>query len=140
MAVPAETQLCYLIKWYRPGLDKQQLDSIATDVDRSSGVLARLKSLALTCGAFLTVAVPTDDVVFGVFAAGSADIVALACQRAGMPRFTAYRRARRSQSRGASIGETPDSASGSRLLASTSTERSAGTAPARAGQDQKGPQ
>lgn len=82
MAVPAEPLLCYLVEWYRTGLDRQQLDSIATHVDRSS---ASLRAEGSPVWRVLTVAVPTDDVVFGVFAAGSADIVALACQRAGMP-------------------------------------------------------
>ncbi len=82
MAVPAEPLLCYLVEWYRAGLDEHQLDSIAIEVDRSS---ASLRAEGSPVRRVLTVAVPSDDVVFGVFAACSADIVALACQRAGMP-------------------------------------------------------
>lgn len=33
----------------------------------------------------MTLAVPTDEVVFGVFDAESAELVALTCQRAGHP-------------------------------------------------------
>ena len=48
-------------------------------------------------------AVPTDEVVFGVFAAGTADVVAQTCRQAGVPaqRLTAAidaRIARRSPS------------------------------------------
>jgi hypothetical protein len=33
----------------------------------------------------MTLAVPTDEVVFGLFTAGSAQIVSQACLRAGVP-------------------------------------------------------
>jgi hypothetical protein len=33
----------------------------------------------------MTLAVPSDEVLFGIFAAGSAHMVTQACQRAGMP-------------------------------------------------------
>jgi len=82
MGNSAEPLQCYLVEWYRPGLDKEQLDSIAAEVDKSS---ATVRAEGSPVRRVLTLAIPTDDVVFGVFAAGSADIVALVCRRAGMP-------------------------------------------------------
>jgi len=82
MTIAAEPLPCYLVEWYRPGLDRQQLDNIVADVDRSS-VLITAEGTPIRC--VYTLAVPTDEVVFGVFAACSPEVVALVCQRAGMP-------------------------------------------------------
>jgi hypothetical protein len=82
MGIPAESLPYYLVEWYRAGLDKEQLDSIAAEVDQSS---ASVRAEGSPVRRVLTLAIPTDDVVFGVFAASSADIVDLVCRRAGMP-------------------------------------------------------
>jgi len=82
MGIATEPLPCYLVEWYRPGLDKEQLDSIAAEVDRSS---VSVRAEGSPVRRVLTLAVLTDDVVFGIFAAGSADVVALVCRRAGMP-------------------------------------------------------
>jgi hypothetical protein len=82
MGIPAESLPCYLVEWYRPDLNKEQLDSIAKEVDRSS---ESVRAEGSRVRHVLTLAIPTDDVVFGVFAASSANIVALVCRRAGMP-------------------------------------------------------
>jgi hypothetical protein len=58
----------------------------------------------------MTLSVPTDEVIFCVFAAASAQIVAAACQRGGIPakRLTAAVDARTEQ---ACDREAPDSSS-----------------------------
>jgi len=82
MSVDAQPLLCYLVEWYRAGLDAEQLNGIAAAVDRS---LASVRAEGSLVQRVWTLAVPTDDMVFGVFMASSADIVELVCRRAGMP-------------------------------------------------------
>ncbi|MGC2653362.1 MAG: hypothetical protein WA317_07135 [Mycobacterium sp.] len=107
MGIAAESLPCYLVEWYRPGLHTEQLDSIAAHVDQSS---ALVRAEGLPVRRVLTLVIPTDDVVFGIFAASAADIVALVCQRAGMPasRLTA---ALADRNRVAKHREIPDSVS-----------------------------
>jgi hypothetical protein len=54
----------------------------SAEVDRSS---VSVRAEGSPVRRVLTLAVLTDDVVFGIFAASSADVVALVCRRAGMP-------------------------------------------------------
>jgi hypothetical protein len=82
VGIPAEPLSCYLVEWYRPGLDEDQLAGIAAKVDESSASVCAEGSPVRRVW---TLGVPTDEVVFGVFAASSPDIVALVCRRAGMP-------------------------------------------------------
>ena len=73
---------CFLAEWYRPGLDDEQLDGAAARLNEcavsmsSAGIPVQLLSI---------VAVPEDDFVFGLFAAGSAEAVEQTCLRAGVP-------------------------------------------------------
>ncbi|MCW2655315.1 MAG: hypothetical protein QOE41_2118 [Mycobacterium sp.] len=79
----APTRLpCYIIEWYRPELTDDALDV----------ALARLDTTVLTLSAqgvpihiLMTLAVPTDEVIYCVFAADSSASVIRACQAAGIP-------------------------------------------------------
>ena len=82
MGIAAQPLTCYVVEWYRPGLDEDQLSGIVAEVERSSR-LVRVEGSSVQC--VLTLAVPTDEVVFGIFVADSPDVVALLCRRAGMP-------------------------------------------------------
>jgi hypothetical protein len=73
---------CYVIEWYAPELTDDALDV----------ALARLDETVSTPSAqgshihvLMTLAVPTDEVIYWVFAADSSASVIRACQSAGIP-------------------------------------------------------
>ena len=73
---------CYVVEWYSPRLADESLDQAAVKLDECAAVMrAEGQSVEL----LMTLAVPTDEVVFGVFGAESAEVVAQTCQRAGHP-------------------------------------------------------
>jgi hypothetical protein len=73
---------CYLVEWYRPELASGQLDQTVTNLEECA---ASMRDEGVDVELLMTLALPTEEVVFGVFAAGSAQIVCEACQRAGIP-------------------------------------------------------
>jgi hypothetical protein len=72
----------YLAEWYLPELTEQSVDDIVVKLDlavtlvRDEGTPVRLLA---------TLAVPTDEVLYGVFDAHSPEIVTATCERAGLP-------------------------------------------------------
>lgn len=82
MSIEAPRGQCYLVEWYRPELTAAQLEITAARLEECAAAM---------CGAdppvrlLMALAVPADEVVFGVFAAGSAQAVSEACHRAGVP-------------------------------------------------------
>ena len=72
----------YLAEWYRSHLTSGELEDAAASLQ--SGVAA-------VCGTgedvklLMALAIPTDEVLFGLFAAPSAQAVREACRRAGLP-------------------------------------------------------
>jgi hypothetical protein len=72
----------YLAEWYLPELTEQSVDDIVAKLDLAAttasdeGTPVRL---------LVTLAVPTDEVLYGVFHAYSPEIVTTTCQRAGFP-------------------------------------------------------
>jgi hypothetical protein len=72
----------YLAEWYLPELTEQSVDDVVGKLDIAAisvsdeGTPVRL---------VVTLAVPTDEVLYGVFGAQSPDIVTTTCQRAGIP-------------------------------------------------------
>jgi hypothetical protein len=82
MSIPEPGLACYLVEWYRPDLTGEQLDHIAATLAEGATSLSAEGSPVQL---IMTLAVPTDDVVFGVVAARSADDVTQACRRAGIP-------------------------------------------------------
>jgi hypothetical protein len=79
-AVPDPAQ--YLAEWYLPELTEQSVDEIVARLDVAATTLSdEGKPVRL----LVTLAVPTDEVLYGVFGAHSPDVVTSACQRAGIP-------------------------------------------------------
>jgi hypothetical protein len=82
MSVPASGLRWYLAEWYRGELTAEGLArAVAILDDCVASVCAAGSPVAL----LMTLAVPDDEVVFGVFAAGSEQVVARLCGQAGIP-------------------------------------------------------
>jgi hypothetical protein len=82
MSGPVSWLPCYLVEWYGPQLSEDRLDRIAASLEASAASMCVEGSPVQLV---MTLAVPSDEVLFGIFAAGSAHMVTQACQRAGMP-------------------------------------------------------
>jgi hypothetical protein len=70
----------YLVEWYRPNLTRQVVDGLVGELDTATASMCADGSPVWL---LLTLAVPTDEVLYGVFAAESEDLVRAACERAG---------------------------------------------------------
>jgi hypothetical protein len=82
MSALAPQLSCYLVEWYRNELSQETIDRTVTQL--SHGV--ELMSADGTAPKVLmTVSIPSDDVIFCVFAATSSELVAEACDHAGLP-------------------------------------------------------
>ena len=82
MTMHAPTQPCYLVEWYRPELTAGQLDlTLAKLEDCAAAMREEGSSVRL----LMTLAVPTDEVLYGVFVAPSAKTISETCRRAGIP-------------------------------------------------------
>jgi hypothetical protein len=72
----------YLVEWYLPELTEESVDDVVAKLDAAAktvtdeGTPVRL---------IVSLAVPTDEVLYGVFGAASPDIVTTTCLRAGVP-------------------------------------------------------
>jgi hypothetical protein len=73
---------CYLAEWYRSEVTERPLDDT---VAKLNAVAATMRVEGSLVKLLVTLAVPTDEVIYGVFAARSPDIVVQACRRAGIP-------------------------------------------------------
>jgi hypothetical protein len=93
MGAPDPLQRCFLAEWYRPAVVNRDIDEVAAAL---GDTVARLHSQGHRIRLLATVAASTDQVLYGVFAAESADTVTRACQGAGWPadRITGDIRAR----------------------------------------------
>jgi hypothetical protein len=86
-------QRCFLAEWYQPAAVNRDIDQIAAllreTAERVQGEGHPIRLLA-------TVAAPTDQVLYGLFVAESADIVTRVCLGTGWPadRITSDIRAR----------------------------------------------
>jgi hypothetical protein len=78
IAVPVATR--YLVEWYRPNLTRQLIDDMVAGLDMAT---ANMCAEGSPVSLLITVAVPADEVLYGVFAAESPDVVRTACERAG---------------------------------------------------------
>jgi hypothetical protein len=82
MNVPVPDLRCYLTQWFLPDLSGHRLgDAVALLEEHVSSMCAE----GLPVQLLMALAVPGDELVFGVFAANSADVVACVCHRAGLP-------------------------------------------------------
>jgi hypothetical protein len=82
MGIPVPHQSCYLVEWYQLGQTDGELDRTAAKIDECA---ASMSADGSPVRRLMTLAVPSDEVVFGVFAAGSAQLVTRACDLAGIP-------------------------------------------------------
>jgi hypothetical protein len=72
----------YLAEWYLPELTEQSVDDVVARLDVAA---VSVSDEGTPVRLVVTVAVPTDEVLYGVFGAQSPDIVTTTCQRAGVP-------------------------------------------------------
>ena len=73
---------CYLAEWYRPDLTQHVLDDIIGSLDAA---ISAVSNAGTPVRLLVTLAVPTDEVLYGVFTADSPDAVVAACRQAGVP-------------------------------------------------------
>jgi hypothetical protein len=82
MSAPRLPQRCYLAEWYRSELTEELLDRAVAKLDEcASSVCAQGSPVRL----MMALAVPDDQLIFGVFVAGSEEIVDMVCRQAGIP-------------------------------------------------------
>ncbi len=72
----------FLVEWYQPALSAAPPQQTAAGLEASA---ATIRAHGATVHLLVAVAAPTDDVLYGVFSADSADIVLRACCDAGCP-------------------------------------------------------
>lgn len=82
MGISDPREPCYLVEWYDPLLTDEGLELAAARLDEC---IASMNANGSPVRLLMTLSVPTDEVVFGVFTACSAQVVAEACNRAGRP-------------------------------------------------------
>jgi hypothetical protein len=82
MSDPTPRLSCYLVEWYPAELSEQILDRTLARLLEGAESMSTNGSSAKV---LMTLAVPTDEVIFCVFVASSEEIVAEACDRAGLP-------------------------------------------------------
>jgi len=82
MSAPDRLQRCFLAEWYRPAVVNRDIDEVAAAL---GDTVARLHSQGHPIRLLAAVAASTDQVLYGVFAAESADTVTRACRGAGWP-------------------------------------------------------
>ena len=73
---------CYLAEWYLPELTEQSVDDIVARLDAAA---ATVTGEGTPVRLLVTLSVPTDEVLYGVFGAHSQDIVSRTCIQAGAP-------------------------------------------------------
>jgi hypothetical protein len=72
----------FLAEWYLPELTEQSVDDIVAKIELAA---ANLSEEGTPVRLLVTLAVPTDEVLYGVFGAHSPEIVSATCERAGFP-------------------------------------------------------
>ncbi len=82
MAAAAPHLCCFLAEWYRPEMTRPAVEDLLGELDAATASMAAEgKSVQL----LLTLAVPTDEVLYGVFTADAPEVVSEVCARAGIP-------------------------------------------------------
>jgi hypothetical protein len=72
---------CYLVEWYRPARSGEQLDH---ETARIKACVASMRAGGAHVRFVAIVAVPSDEVIFGIFVADSESDVAEVCREADM--------------------------------------------------------
>src|ERR1700744_5550442 len=82
MGSPLSGLRCYLAEWYRPELTEELLEQTVARIDKcvrsmcAAGSPVQLRTV---------LAIPNDELIFGVFTAGSNQVVSQVCRQAGLP-------------------------------------------------------
>ena len=79
---PLSQLRCYLAECYRPQLTEELLDNTVARLDEC---VRAVSAKGLQVQLLTALAVPKDELIFGVFAAGSEQVVARVCRQAGIP-------------------------------------------------------
>src|SRR5262245_57451963 len=72
----------YLAEWYLPEMTDTSVDEMVARLDAAAGVIS---GEGTPVRLVVTLSVPTDEVLYGVFGATSPDIVSRTCAQAGIP-------------------------------------------------------
>jgi hypothetical protein len=72
----------FLAEWYLPELTDRSVDDVVAKLDAAA---MSVSSEGAPIRLLVTLAVPTDEVLYGVFGAHSPDIVSRTCLQAGVP-------------------------------------------------------
>jgi hypothetical protein len=72
----------YLAEWYLPELTEKSVDEMVAKLDAAA---LTVSNEGTPVRLVVTLAVPTDEVLYGVFGAHSSDIVSRTCREAGVP-------------------------------------------------------
>jgi hypothetical protein len=72
----------YLAEWYLPEMTEASVDDVVTKLDAAA---VAISNEGTPVRLVVTLSVPTDEVLYGVFGAPSPDIVSKTCVQAGVP-------------------------------------------------------
>jgi hypothetical protein len=72
----------YLAEWYLPELTERSVDDMVAKLDAAA---VTVSSEGTPVRLLVTLAVSTDEVLYGVFGAHSSDVVSRTCLQAGVP-------------------------------------------------------
>jgi len=72
----------YLAEWYLPEMTATSVDEMVAKLDAAA---VAVSNEGTPVRLVVTISVPTDEVLYGVFGATSPDIVSQTCLRAGVP-------------------------------------------------------
>jgi hypothetical protein len=72
----------YLAEWYLPEMTATSVDEMVAKLDAAA---VAVSTEGTPVRLIVTLSVPTDEVLYGVFGAPSPDIVSQTCVRAGVP-------------------------------------------------------
>ena len=78
----AEDLAYYLAEWYLPEITETSVDEVVAKLDAAA---ASVSAEGTPVRLLVTLSVPTDEVLYGVFGAHSPDIVSKTCLMAGVP-------------------------------------------------------
>lgn len=73
---------CYLAEWYLPEVTEESVDDMVARIDAAAATVSNEGTPARL---LVTLSVPSDEVVYGVFSSESPEIVSRVCNAAGAP-------------------------------------------------------
>ena len=79
---PGGEPTCYLAEWYLPEITEQSVDELVARLDAAAAIVT---DEGTPVRLLVTLSVPTDEVLYGVFSAQSRNIVSRTCMQAGAP-------------------------------------------------------